>query len=133
MWSVETEKHTMRIQTNRTKEGWTLIEIMIAVSLIGLLAGISVPSMFKARDVTALNTIYANLRLIDDVKEQWALERAGNGSNPTEVDLQVYFKGNAMPRPVIGEIYHINDVGQPASAIIPVAIGNLPANSVITL
>jgi prepilin-type N-terminal cleavage/methylation domain-containing protein len=123
----------MRIQATRQTGGWTLIEIMIAVSLIGLLAGISVPSMFKARDVTHLNSIRSNLRLIDDAKEQWALEtRVGLGANPIEEDLLVYFKNNTFPRPFIGETYNINEIGEPATATIPVALGALPAGSTIT-
>jgi prepilin-type N-terminal cleavage/methylation domain-containing protein len=124
----------MRIQLQSAHDGWTLIEIMIAVSLIGLLAGISVPNLFKARDVTYLNAIHANLRLIDDVKEQWALEnRVGSGTNPIDADLLAYFKGNSLPKPIAGETYHPNHLGDPASAVIPVPIGNLPAGSVITL
>lgn len=111
-----------------------MIEIMIAVSLIGLLAGISVPNLFKARDTTYLNTIQANLRLIDDIKEQWALEhRAGPGSEPADSDLLSYFKGNAMPYPVVGETYSLNALGTSASATIPVPVGSLPAGSVIVL
>lgn len=111
-----------------------MIEIMIVVSLIGLLAGISVPNLFKARDTSYLNTIQANLRLIDDIKEQWALEhRAGPGSEPADSDLLTYFKGNAMPYPVVGETYSLNALGTSASATIPVPVGSLPAGTVIVL
>lgn len=124
----------MRIRTKTMTGGWTLIEIMIVVSMIGLLAGISVPNLFKARDATYLNTIQSNLRLIDDIKEQWALEHgAGPGFEPIESDLVSYFKGNTMPYPVVGETYSINALGTSASATIPVAVGSWPAGSDIVL
>ena len=109
-----------------------MVEIMIAVTLIGMLASISVPSFIKARDTASLNTIRSNVGTIDKVKQQWALERRLAGSVvPTEVDLQVYFKGAAMPVSVIGEVYSINAVDQPASASVPFAFAGLAAGDTI--
>jgi type II secretory pathway pseudopilin PulG len=109
-----------------------LVEIMIAVSLIGLLASISVPSMVRARENSNLNVIRANVRQIDNVKQQWALEtRAAPGSTPVDNDLQAYFKGNKMPDPVLGEVYNINALGEPASAVLSCALGPYPAGTAI--
>ena len=44
---------------------FTLLEIMIVVAIIGLLAGISTPSVLKARDTSQFNTIISNLRIIE--------------------------------------------------------------------
>lgn len=122
----------MRISLGKSSAGWTLVEIMIAVTLIGMLAGISVPSMFKARDTSAINTIRHNLRMIDDVKEQWALEyRIPPGTTPLDSDILSYFKGNVMPKTVIGETYDLNAIGDPATATIPMPLGNYPAGTVL--
>jgi prepilin-type N-terminal cleavage/methylation domain-containing protein len=123
----------MRITLGKTTAGWTLVEIMIAVTLIGMLAGISVPGMFKARDTSAINTIRHNLRMIDDVKEQWALEnRIPPGTTPLDSDILAYFKGSTMPKPVIGETYDLNAIGDSATATIPMPLGSYAAGTVLT-
>src|SRR6266540_2626497 len=102
----------MNIKASHRRSGFTLVEIMIVVAVIGLLAGISTPRFVKARDTSQLNAIINNLRIIEQSKDAWALEnRTGSGVTPTATELSDYFKGNAMPTPVVGETYHINAVG----------------------
>jgi prepilin-type N-terminal cleavage/methylation domain-containing protein len=121
----------MNIRLSRAA-GWTLIEIMIAVSLIGTLASISVPSFIKVRDTASLNSIRTNVGMIDKVKQQWALERrVGVSVVPTESDLEIYFKGGNMPPSVIGEVYNINALDEPASATAPYAFAGLEAGAEI--
>jgi len=68
--------------------GFTLVEIMIVVSIIGLLASIAIPNFVKARDTARTNTCIANLRQIDSAKQQWALEtRQASTATPTSTDL----------------------------------------------
>ena len=123
----------MKIRTNR-RAGFTLIEVMVVVTLVGMLAGISVPGFVKARDTANLNVIRANLRMIEDVKQQWAWDsRAPNTAVPADADLQTYLKGNQMPKPMVGEVYNLNSVEEPASAVIPVPLAGHPAGSTITL
>jgi prepilin-type N-terminal cleavage/methylation domain-containing protein len=55
------------------KQGFTLVEIMIVVAIIGLLAAIAIPSFMKARTQSQTNACINNLRMIEAGKEQWAL------------------------------------------------------------
>src|SRR5215211_2030204 len=56
------------------RKGFTLVEIMIVVLIIGILMAIAVPNFIKARESSRRNSCVANLKQIDSAKEQWAMD-----------------------------------------------------------
>src|ERR1051325_5346726 len=56
------------------QKGFTMIEIMIVVLLLGLLAAIAIPNFIRSRTSAQTNVCINNLRSIDYATQQWALE-----------------------------------------------------------
>ena len=106
----------MQIKTSR-KSGFTLVEIMIVVAIIGLLAAIAIPNFVRARESAQLNSIANNLRILEGAKEQWALENKKSTTDTvTTTVLTTYLKNNTMPQSVVQETYKVNTVSSLVTA-----------------
>ena len=98
------------------KKGFTLVEIMIVVAIIGIIIAIAVPAFLRARENARGRACQKNLSKVEGAKEQWAIEKKkGNDASPTSGDLigddgTGYLK--TMPVcPATGSNYTIGTVG----------------------
>lgn len=65
----------------KARHGFTLVEIMIVVLIIGILLAIAVPNFIKARESSRTKACVANLKQIDSAKEQWAMDNKKDSSD----------------------------------------------------
>jgi prepilin-type N-terminal cleavage/methylation domain-containing protein len=115
--------------------GFTLVEIMIVVAIIGLLATIAIPNFMRARTTAQRTACINNLKQIDGAKQEWAMEsKASPTATPSLANIQPYLgRGSAGTAPTcpadssqtFATSYSVNDLSTaPTCLILPGVAGD---------
>lgn len=103
----------MKHKLGKTNRGFTLVEIMIVILIIGVLMAIAVPSFVQARQSGRKSSCLGNLKVISNAKEQWAMDnKKSNGDTVGFTDLvgsTLYIK--STPSCPEGGTYTVNTIG----------------------
>jgi prepilin-type N-terminal cleavage/methylation domain-containing protein len=91
--------------TNSSQAGFTLVEIMIVVAIIGMLATLAIPNYVKAREQTHRTACISNLQHIDGAVQLWAMENKKDADQPVSYnDISSYLR-NSVACPAGGTTF----------------------------
>jgi len=80
-----------------SRRGFTLVEIMIVVAIIGMLATIAIPNFVKARERANMSACIENLRQIEGATQQWALDlKKDAGQTVAYQDIKDYLRNSVV-------------------------------------
>lgn len=102
-------KMRSKMQKANNQKGFTLVELMVVVVILGILVAIAVPIYNSVTDKAELSSIKANLRTIDGAIT--AYEANNEGTTPTAENLTDAADQYIKVWPTEPGTYSINDDG----------------------
>ena len=120
----------------KNKKGFTLVELVVVIAILGILAGIAIPRFMDATASARGSKIVADMRTIESAE---SMNYAKNGSYVVLADLVTNGFLAAAPVPPAGS-YIIPESGKTGtvtaatySVVVTPASGTTPASVAITL
>jgi len=89
---------------NTSRRAFTLVEVMIAIMIIGLLAAMAAPAVLKAREKAQTRLCMNNLRVIHTAGEQYLFEHPDD-TDITLEELKQFFSNEVIPECPQGGTY----------------------------
>jgi type II secretion system protein G len=102
------------------RKGFTLVEIMIVVALIGILASIAIPNFAAARNTAMRNACVSNLTQLNSAIDMFQIDNNAWPGNLTPA-LDPYMRTVPQNCPLDNDAYVLNPAasGNPATAVCP--------------
>ena len=110
----------------KNRKGFTLIELMIVIAIIGILAAMAIPNFKKAREAARQKACYSNIRVILGAIEMYNMDHSAMKSTLADSDV------NVSTATLVSEGYLKTKVSKPETGCSYSSTGDITGNGLIS-